>query len=122
MLPLSECLHISFCGLYHVVSTKFPWGKGPIASSMPIIDTLIQFLPTMFRLQISYAWYIHSQCEHGCDLNFRQITLDLLCSTLSIFGRYLNINNVYFDNMVSLIYPSELQLNKANASDTEAAF
>ena len=32
----------------------------------------------------------------------------------------LNINNVYFDNMVSLIYPSRLQLNKANTSDTEA--
>ena len=28
-------------------------------------------------------------------------------------------NNVYFDNMVGQIYPSELQLNKANASDTE---
>ena len=26
----------------------------------------------------------------------------------------LNINNVYFDIMVSQIYPSELQLNKAN--------
>ena len=39
--------------------------------------------------------------------------------------RYLEdilINNVYFDNMVSQIYPSELQLNKANTSDTEAAF
>ena len=34
----------------------------------------------------------------------------------------LNINNVYFDNMVSQIYSSELQLNKANPSDTEAAF
>ena len=34
----------------------------------------------------------------------------------------MNINNVYFDNMVSQIYPSELQLNKANTSDTEAAF
>ena len=31
----------------------------------------------------------------------------------------LNINNVYFDNMVSQIYPSEL---KPNTSDTEAAF
>ena len=31
----------------------------------------------------------------------------------------LKINNVYFDNMVSQIYPSELQLHKAN---TEAAF
>ena len=47
-------------------------------------------------------------------------------SMLLIPSRYLddilNINNVYFDNMVSQIYPSELQLNKANASDTEAAF
>ena len=34
----------------------------------------------------------------------------------------LNINNVYFDNMVRQIYPSELQLNKANDSDTKAAF
>ena len=34
----------------------------------------------------------------------------------------MNINNVYFDNMVSQIYPSELQLNKANTSDTKAAF
>ena len=34
----------------------------------------------------------------------------------------LNIDNVYFDNMLSQIYPSELQLNKANTSDTEAEF
>ena len=34
----------------------------------------------------------------------------------------LNINNVYFDNMVSQRYPSELQLNKAKTSDTEASF
>ena len=26
----------------------------------------------------------------------------------------LNINNIYFDNMLSKIYPAELQLNKAN--------
>ena len=32
----------------------------------------------------------------------------------------LNINNV--DNMVNQIYPSELKLNKANTSDTEATF
>ena len=40
-------------------------------------------------------------------------------------SRYLEdilINNVYFDNMVSQIYPSEVQLKKANASDKEAAF
>ena len=30
----------------------------------------------------------------------------------------LNIDNVYFDTMVSQIYPSQLKLNKANTSDT----
>ena len=39
-----------------------------------------------------------------------------------IWTLFININNVNFDNMVSQIYPSELKLNKANASDTEAAF
>ena len=34
----------------------------------------------------------------------------------------LNIDNTYFDGMVKHIYPSELQLNKANSSDTEAPF
>ena len=32
------------------------------------------------------------------------------------------MNNVYFNNMVSQINPSELHLNKANTSDTEATF
>ena len=31
-----------------------------------------------------------------------------------------NINNVYFDNMVSQIYHSELLLNKVDTSDTES--
>ena len=34
----------------------------------------------------------------------------------------LNMNKIYFDNMVSQIYPSELHLNKANTSNTEAAY
>ena len=38
-------------------------------------------------------------------------------------SRYLDdILNIYFDNMASQIYPSELQLNKANTSDTKATF
>ena len=34
----------------------------------------------------------------------------------------LNIDNIYFDQMVDRIYPTELQLNRANSSDTEALF
>ena len=48
--------------------------------------------------------------------------IDALNTTSRYLDDILNINNVYFDNMVSQIYPSELQLNKANTSDTEAAF
>ena len=48
--------------------------------------------------------------------------IDAFNTTSRYLDNILNINNVYFDNTVSQIYPSELQLNKANASDTEAAF
>ena len=48
--------------------------------------------------------------------------IDALHTTCRYFDDILNVNNVYIENMVSQIYPSELQLNKANTSDTEAAF
>ena len=48
--------------------------------------------------------------------------IDAFHTTSRYLDDILNIDNVYFDNMVSQIYPSELQLNKANTSDTEAAF
>ena len=48
--------------------------------------------------------------------------IDAFNTTSRYLDDILNINNVYFDNMVSQICPSELQLNKANTSDTEAAF
>ena len=34
----------------------------------------------------------------------------------------LNIDSDFFDSMVNHIYPSELQLNKTDVSDTEASF
>ena len=44
----------------------------------------------------------------------------------SLTSRYLddllNIDNPYFEGMVNQIYPPELQLNKANTSDTKAPF
>ena len=48
--------------------------------------------------------------------------IDAFNTTSRYLDDILNINNVYFDTMVSQIYPSELQLNKANPSDIEAAF
>ena len=43
-------------------------------------------------------------------------------STSSYLDDLLNIDNIYFDHMVDRIYPTELQLNRANSSDTEAPF
>ena len=43
-------------------------------------------------------------------------------STLRYLDDLLNIDNIYVEQMVNRIYPAELQLNKANSSDTEAPF
>ena len=48
--------------------------------------------------------------------------IDAFNSTSRYLDDIFNINNTYFDNMVSQIYPSELKLNEANTSDTKAAF
>ena len=43
-------------------------------------------------------------------------------STFLYLDDLLNIDNPYFEGMVSQIYPTKLQLNKANTSDTEVPF
>ena len=43
-------------------------------------------------------------------------------STSRYLEDLLNIDNPYFEGMVNRIYPPELQLNKANTSDTKAPF
>ena len=43
-------------------------------------------------------------------------------STSRYLDDLLNIDNPYNEQMVGQIYPTELQLNKANSSDTEAPF
>ena len=43
-------------------------------------------------------------------------------STTRYLDDLLNIDNNFFDSMVNRIYPSKLQLNRANVSDTEASF
>ena len=43
-------------------------------------------------------------------------------STSRYLDDLLNIDNSYFEQIVGQIYPTELQLNKVNSSDTEAPF
>ena len=48
--------------------------------------------------------------------------IDAFNSTSRYLDDLLNIDNIHFEHMVYRINPAEIQLNKANASDTEAAF
>ena len=48
--------------------------------------------------------------------------IDAFNSTSRYLDDLLNIDNIHFEHMVHRIYPAELQLNKANASDIESAF
>ena len=43
-------------------------------------------------------------------------------STSRYLDDLLNIDNPYFEGMANRIYPPELQLKKANTSDTKAPF
>ena len=55
------------------------------------------------------------------DVKQAEIT-EAFKSTSRYLDDLLNIDNPYFEGMVNRIYPPELQLNKANTSDTEAPF
>ena len=56
------------------------------------------------------------------NLWFLPLKFKAFNSTSRYLDDLLNIDNPYFDKMVGQIYPTELQLNKANSSDTEAPF
>ena len=54
--------------------------------------------------------------------NNRTDIIEAFNSTSRYLDHLLDIDNPYFEQMVGQIYPTELQLNKANSSDTEAPF
>ena len=54
--------------------------------------------------------------------NHQTDIIEAFNSTYRYLDDLLNIDNPYFEQMVGQIYPDELQLNKANSSDTEAPF
>ena len=54
--------------------------------------------------------------------NIQTDIIEAFNSTSRYLVDLLNIDNPYFEQMVGQIYPTELQLNKANSSDTEAPF
>ena len=57
-----------------------------------------------------------------CQTIIKHILIEALNSTSRYLDELLYIDNPYFEQMVGQIYPTELQLNNANSSDTEALF
>ena len=82
------------------------------------IDKLLVFrweLVVLLLLQICFFFVMREiSRENQADI------IEAFNST----SRYLllNIDNIFFNQMVERIYPIELQLNGANSSDTEAPF
>ena len=54
--------------------------------------------------------------------NNQTAIIEAFNSTSRYLDDLLNFDNPYFKQMIGKIYPTELQLNKANSSDTEAPF
>ena len=52
----------------------------------------------------------------------RNDIIEAFISTSRYLDDLLNIDNLFFKQMVGEIYPTELQLNKVTSSDTESPF
>ena len=52
--------------------------------------------------------------------NYQTDIIEAFNSTSGYLDDLLKIDNPYFEQMVGQIYPTELKLNKANSTDTEA--
>ena len=78
-------------------------------------------LIVLLLLQICFGFVMRETLCCLCQIIIKLILLKTLTPPPYIVD-LLNIHNPYFEQMVGQIYPTELQLNKANSSDTEAPF
>ena len=79
-------------------------------------------LIVLLLLQICFCFVMRETLCCLCQTNNQTDITEAFNSTSRYLDDLLNIDNPYFEQMVCQIYPTELQLDKANASDTEAPF
>ena len=87
-------------------------------------DELLEFrwVQIVHLSQLIYFILLRERCMLSLNHDSQADAIDAFNSTSSYLDDLLNIDNPYFEGIVNQIYPSELQLNKANISDTEAPF
>ena len=89
------------------------------------IDKLLVFrweLIVLLLLQICFFFCYERDFMKSLSRENQADIIEAFNSTSRYLDDLLNIDNIYFDQMVDRIYPTELQLNRANSSDTEAPF
>ena len=103
----------------------FSWAIFVLGLALGYMDRLWVFL---WVLAVPLLWLVYFCSVVGetscCPFRGRAslVLLKLSISTSRCLGGLLGIVSGFFDSMVNRIYPSELQLNKANVSDAEASF
>ena len=98
-------IYIRFDNKLYSQSVGIPMGTN---SALLVADLFLFCYERDFMISLSGA--------NQADIN------EAFNSTSRYLDDFLNIDNLYFEGMVRQFYPSELQLNKANTSDTEAPF
>ena len=69
-----------------------------------------------------FLYCYERDCMDSLNHDNQAGVIEAFNSTSRYLDYLLNIDIPYFEGMVNQIYPPELQLNKANISDTEAPF
>ena len=76
----------------------------------------------LLLLQICFFFCYERDFMKSLSREYQADIIEAFNSTSRYLHDLLDIDNIYFDQMVDRIYPTELQLNRANSSDTEAPF
>ena len=105
LIYLLDNIYIRFGSKLYRRNVGIPMGT----NCVPLVADMF-----LFRYETDFMKSLTKEKRH--DL------IDAFNSTSRYLDDLLNIDNIHFEHMVNRIYPAELQLNKANASDTEAAF
>ena len=76
-----------------------------------------------FQMVLLYSKILNGDSVGSCCPEDNQSgIIEAFNSTSRYLDDLLNIDNNFFDSIVNRIYPSELQLNKANVSGAETSF
>ena len=93
-----------------------------MATFLEIAVRSVSNLFSLFVVYLQYLFISRFGFKSGICLLIAPVPVHCFSITSRYLDDLLNIDDIHFEEMVHRIYPAEIQLNKANASDTEAAF